>query len=285
MNCEYTYFCRKDYVFNLKQMKYKINFSGTLLKVLFTFLFIYGYASKSVAQVNPEDSSVFAPLVQVSYQAQFPGEDLQDRFGFNNQIGGGFSIKTRSNILFGIKGGFIFGSKVKETDIFGDITSTGYENEPPSMITKEGTQTQIFYDMRGFSLHLTAGKLFNVLAPNPNSGIVLRGGGGFLQHKIRIHWPGSNIPQLDEEYKKGYDRLSSGPAANLYLGYMYLGNDRMINFYLGADLTYARTVNRRGFNYDTMSEDNTVRTDLMYSIQVGWILPLYKPAPKEYYYY
>jgi hypothetical protein len=33
-----------------------------------------------------------------------------------------------------------------------------------------------------------------------------------------------------------------------------------------------------------MGPDNTKRIDLLYGIRLGWIVPLYKQAPQEYYF-
>lgn len=282
MNCEYTYFCRNCLHYNRLEIT-KMNANKTLFSLLLFFLMLT--PSISHAQVSPSDSSVFAPLVQTSYQAQFPAGDMEDRYGFHSQLGIEFHIKTRSNFFIGTKGGFIFGSQVNETGLLDNISTDDESDESAFVISQSGARAEVFADMRGFSAYLTGGKLFTVLSPNPNSGILVQGGIGFIQHKIRYHWSDFSIPHLEGEYQKGYDLLSSGPATNFQLGYLFLGNERLINFYGGFDLTYAQTQNRRGYNYKTMGPDNEVKEDLIYSIKFSWILPLYKPAPKEYYYY
>ena len=90
-------------------------------------------------------------------------------------------------------------------------------------------------------MFLSGGYVFPVLSPNPNSGIIVSGGIGILQHKILIDFRDAQIPQLGEEYKKGYDRLSYGLALNQFVGYVFFGNKKLINFYAGVELTQAWT--------------------------------------------
>ncbi len=83
--------------------------------------------------------------------------------------------------------------------------------------------------------------------------------------------------------KKGYDRLSNGIGFTQSVGYLFLSNNRIANFFAGIEMNEAFTKNRRDFNYDQMKKDNQLRTDLLFGIRIGWILPLYKKAPKEFY--
>lgn len=117
---------------------------------------------------------------------------------------------------------------------------------------------------------------------NPNSGFIFSVGPGFLQHKIRIE---SDAAALKGVYKKGYDRLSNGFAVMESLGYLFLSNKRLVNFYIGMTSVQAWTKNRRGFNYDTGKEDDKMRLDIMTGFKIAWILPLYKKVPDEYYFY
>ena len=80
-----------------------------------------------------------------------------------------------------------------------------------------------------------------MIGPNSNSGILLMGGAGILQHKIRYEIPDNNAPQLSSEHKKGYDRLSNGPSISQFIGYVHFGNNRTINFHIGAEFTGSRT--------------------------------------------
>ena len=110
-------------------------------------------------------------------------------------------------------------------------------------------------------------------------------GAGLLQHHIRIENKDNNTPPVLDEYKKGYDKLTNGLSTREFIGYQYLSNKNILNFYAGFEFYQAWTECRRDYNFDTMEEDNTKRNDYLFGVRVGWILPLYQKAPNEYYYY
>jgi len=106
-----------------------------------------------------------------------------------------------------------------------------------------------------------------------------------LQHHIRIENKDNNAPQVLGDYKKGYDRLTNGFAAKTFIGYQYLDSKRRFNFYAGFEFYQAWTKNRREYNFDTMSRDNNLYHDYLYSFKAGWILPIYYRTPDKFYYY
>lgn len=245
-------------------------------RIVFIFLSSLLFLSTN-AQVNIKDSIVFTPLISASYSYQWPGGDLVNRFGSNSSIGAAFMIKTKRNWIIGIDGNFIFGNNVKENGILDNIST-----ENGQIIDEYGTPIAIDFFERGFSTSFKFGKLFPLLGPNKNSGVVLIGSLGLLQHNIRIE---GDFPQIQDDYKKGYDRLTNGLALSEFIGYLYLGNKRTLNFYAGFEFTQAWTQNRRSYNFDTMEKDETKRIDVLSGFKIGWIIPLYKRVPEEYYYY
>jgi hypothetical protein len=242
------------------------------------FVVICNISAKS--QINPKDSAFAIPLIFGNYAYQFPEGHLKQRFGSNSAIGAMFLYKTKKNWVLGIDGNFIFSQNVKELDLFSNIaTSQGM------LIQHNGMLATISFFQRGFLSSLKAGKIFPVFGPNKNSGIMVLGSGGLLQHKIRIHNPGNQVPQIQGDYKKGYDRLTNGFAASGFLGYMYLSNNRLYNFFAGVEFVHAWTQSRRDIDFDTMIKDETKRRDILYGAKVGWIIPIYKKMPQRYYYY
>jgi hypothetical protein len=236
--------------------------------------------STSQGQKNIRDSLISTSLLSCSYAYQYPGGDLDKRFYSNNAIGGSYLFKTKHNWLVGVNGFFMFRDKIKETGLFQSIsTSNGY------IIDGNGIYAEVRLYERGFYGGAQLGKIFPVLGPNKNSGILLMAGTGLLQHKIRIENPDNTAPQIKGDYKKGYDRLTNGLAVNEFIGYMYLGNSRLVSFYAGFEFTQAWTQNRRSYNFDLMGPDNTKRMDLLSSFKIGWVIPLYKRAPEKYYYF
>ena len=231
-------------------------------------------------QVSIKDKGITIPMIYAAYSYQFPGNDMKERFGGTSQLGPGFQVKTSSNWIIGAEFDFIFGSNVKNGfDILEDImTSDG------NIINGDGVPSVVALFERGYNFNVRFGKLFAVLSPNPNSGIVIMGGIGYLQHKISIQVENESAPQLKGDYKRGYDRLSGGFAINEFIGYMYLSNSRILNFMVGVEFFQSWTKSKREYLFDLMGPDKEKRFDTMIGPKLVWMIPLHKRAPKEFYY-
>jgi hypothetical protein len=233
------------------------------------------------AQLNIHDSTIFAPIIYATYSFQLPGGDLAKRFGGNSTIGGGFMIKTRSNWIFGVEGNFIFGQSIKNSDSLLLNIST----KDGMIIDANGYYADIIYYERGYSFLGRFGKIIPVLSPNPNCGFMITAGGGYMQNKIRIHNPSNTAPQVSGDYKKGYDKLNGGWAITASLGYLYLSNTRLLNFYLGFEFMQLWSKSLREFDFSDGKKDTKKYSSQFYGIKVCWLIPLYKRTPKEYYLY
>jgi hypothetical protein len=250
---------------------------------LFPFFLFLAYCLLSTPDFssaqNVKDSSLFVPMVKLSYAAQVPSGDLSDRFGASSAVALNFSIKTRRNLYFGIDGSFIFGNKIKEDGILDSInTSSGF------VINQNGNPALIRLFERGYTLSLHFGKLFRLWPHNKNSGLLVYAGPTYFMHKIKIDDVGRQTAELTKAYLKGYDRLTSGFGFHEFIGYVFLGNNRMLNFFGGFDLTQAFTKSQRSYDFDLMKADTKRRIDMLSGIRIGWILPLYKGTPQQYYY-
>lgn len=233
----------------------------------------------SFGQSEIKDSAILITSVRASYSPLFPGGDMAKRFGWSSSMGLGVDVKTKKSILFGIHGAYFFGNKVKE-----DVL-TILRNDEGNIIDQNGAYAKVLLYERGFTVNLNAGYLFRVLSPNPNSGIMVMAGGGFIQHKIRIEHNINKVPALEGDYKKGYDRLTNGLCINEFVGYQFLSNNRLLNFFAGFEFYQGFTKSRRDWNIDEVRKDDSKRVDLLTGFRVGWILPLYRRAPKDFYMY
>lgn len=232
------------------------------------------------AQLNVKDQPVKIWFLQPQLGVQFPMGDMKDRFYTNTAIGFGLSLKTSGNWLMGIDWNYLFAEKVRNEDqILSNITtSEGY------VIDQTGVFANIYFRERGFTASLKGGKLWNVGWGNPNSGVVLMGSLGALQHRIRIENYENTAPQLQDEYIKGYDKLRLGPAASLYLGYLRFSNHKLTNFALGIEYLYAPTRSMRDYDFVLMAKDESIRSDQLITIRFSWAIPVYNRAPREFYY-
>ncbi len=248
--------------------------------ILFIVILFINNTFTLKAQISLKDSSAFAGLISASYSFQFSGGDMADRYGNNSTIGASFSIKTKSNWIFGVDFNYMFGNNVKIYDqiIRNIATSDG------NVISQEGTFADVKMFERGFSTSFKFGKIIPIFNSNPNSGLLILGSAGYLQHGIRIEVANNNTPQLMDDYARGYDRLSNGLAVSEFVGYMYLSDRRLTNFYAGIEFTQGWTKSMRDYNFDTMQKDDKRYFDSLFGIKIGWIFPLYRRSPEKFYY-
>jgi hypothetical protein len=234
----------------------------------------------SFSQVYVKDSLLSCHLIGASYAVQLPGADMAARFGFNSNTSLSYLYKTKKNWLYGADLSYIFGNRLREKGVLDSIkTADGH------VINQNGIYADVRLFERGYTASLKFGKVIPKLGPNRNSGIFCLGSIGFMQHKIRIDDIGNASPQLTKEMKKGYDRLTNGIALSEFIGYLYLGNKRTVNFFAGLEFWQGFTQGRRAWNYDLMATDNSKRLDLLYGLRFGWILPIYKRNSNQFYYY
>lgn len=221
-------------------------------------------------------------LFNISYAYHSPGGDLGKRFGEHFSVGSGVDyITDKGNWIFGLGMNYYFGFQVAENPLI------GLRNDQGGIIGNNRGYADIQLRMRGFYAGAHVGKLIPVGFSNPRSGLRLTVSAGLLQHKIRIQDdPLSFVPHLDDDYKKGYDKLSNGLAFTEFVGYQLLSTNKRINFFAGFEFTQGFTMNRRAFDFDTRQQDTTNRVDLNVGFRVGWVLPFYvgQRASEEIYY-
>ncbi len=247
---------------------------------LFLLLVLALIFSAAKSQSSISDSVLNATLMTVHYAYHFPAGDLDDRFGSNSAMGFEITFKMKKNWLMGPGAGFLFGNKVKEDDILDKITTPeGF------LITNSGKLSEFQLQERGFSLDWQVGKIIPVFGPNPNSGLRISAGFGFIQHKIRIETEFEDARQLTNDAKKGYDRLTNGGMLKQFIGYSHLAENKLLNFYIGFEAIQAFTQNRRDWDFSTNSKLDAKRTDIFYGLKLGWMIPAYRQATEKFYYY
>jgi hypothetical protein len=215
-------------------------------------------------------------MVGVHLGGQLPGGDMADRFGPNLNGGLAFMFKTKRNWLVGVESNYMFGRNVKEDVISQLRSSTG------AVIDNDGFPADLRVTERGLGIHAVFGRVFKFLSTNPNSGLMITVGGGYLQHKVNLYDANQRVAGVKGDLKYGYDRLSNGFSSSQFLGYLFLSENRLLNFYFGLEAYQGFTKSVRKLNYDTGLPDTQRRLDLLYGVRFGWILPLYKRADQFY---
>ncbi len=251
-----------------------------IISIILGFLFFVNTKAQEAKEKTPKP--LF--MVYASAALQMPGGDLATRFGLNSAIGVGGLYKTKDNVLLGVSWDYKFGN-ILMPEATGILDSL--RTESGEIINKSGEYANIFLSERGFYADLKLGKVFSssLISKNKSSGIMVLLGAGMLQHRIRIDNENNNIPGIINDYKKGYDRLTNGLAISEFVGYMYLSDNKLFNGFAGFEFTQAYTQSRRDFDYDLRTSDTKKRTDLLYSFKVGFIIPITKRTPDEFYYY
>jgi hypothetical protein len=247
--------------------------------LLIILLFVTG-SSQLFGQVNLNDSCVSAHLIQIDLGIGLPAGDMSDRFGLHATVGGGYQYKTNKNWLLGVSGGYIYGNTVREDSILNNL-----RNDAGFLIGSDGLQYDPILWESGINFKFEVGKITNLFSLNPNSGLAFTGGIGFLQHRIWIYIDETNVPQLSNEYRKGYDRLTNGLMLNQYIGYYMFSNKYFVNFRAGIEFQEAFTQNRRTTNYDTGLTDDTKRFDMLINLKISWNLPIFEEPKRKYYTY
>jgi hypothetical protein len=218
-------------------------------------------------------------MVSVNFSGQLPLWDMNQRFGPDLNVGADFYFKTNKKWVFGAEGNFFFGRNVKEKVTTQMMTSDGF------VIDNSGFPADLRISERGWNSYLVVGRVFpKVFGYNPNSGLMINLGFGYMQHKIKLYDAQQQIAAVKGDLSKGYDRLTGGPALHQFIGYLFLSESRLINFVAGFEFYEAFTQSYRVYNYDTGKADTKQRLDGLVGFRIAWILPLYKKAPKEFYF-
>lgn len=250
-------------------------FSLSFFICLFTF---------SLLAQKKDDPVVFdnAFLISPSYQFQLPLNDMFHSYGFNHNVGMEFGYKFGANWMVGVEGNFIFGPKIKDKYILDNLlTTSGY------LIGTDGSLEPVNMNERGMILTANFGKTIYFSPKQPNSGLLLKFGLGYIDHKIYIDVNDKNVPQLSKEIKKGYDRFTSGVAFKQYVGLIKLQKKSYLNLSFGIEATEGITQNRRPYDFVAGRKLDKARFDFLIGFKFNWFLPVFNGASSksEYYYY
>ena len=216
-------------------------------------------------------------VISVHGIGELPLADMADRFGASYRLGANVFYKTKQNWLIGVKGDFLFSNKVSEPGLLDNISRSN------SIINLNGQKSPVPVFLRGYTVGIQAGKIFNTIlgGNNPDNGLLVMGTVGFIQHKILLSDKNNEFPQLTPEYKKGYDRLTNGVLIEPFVGYNHIGKDGFLNFNIGLNALVGFTGGRRTYNFDTQMPGNDKRLDVLVGIRGSWYIPIFRKKSDE----
>lgn len=257
---------------------------------LFLLLIIQWLFSCSVivtnAQFSVKSDTLAGFFIPINFGLGWPSADLAERFGISYRAGTGCFYRSFSGWTIGLEGDFWFGDVVKSRDQILRAVS----NEQGIVLDHLGMDANLMTFQRGWLASIFFGKLFRILNHNPNSGLLVTLGGGYIQHRIRLEsgHQQSIIYQIENEYQRGYDRLNLGYQGRIYIGYLYAGNFQTYNFKIGIEHLIGNTRSVRGFDYSTGSPDLQPMVNGLTTLKISWFFSMYKEKitrEKKYFYY
>jgi hypothetical protein len=231
------------------------------------------------AQGKVEEEALRMSLFQFQFGGYVPYADMAEMYGPFASAGFSYAYKSKTNWLIGVDFNYLFGNQVIDADT--RFSELRYDNG--FVLGNEGEFIDVLVLMRGFATGFYTGKIFPVFGPNPNSGIVVKFGLNYFEHRTWIESRQADIPPLEDEYRKGYDRKRAGFATYQFIGYQNFSNNRMVNFYIGFDFYQGFTTDYRSFNFDSMQATDGDYFDFVLGLKVGWVIPIYKQADDRFY--
>jgi len=216
----------------------------------------------------------------ISYNYQIPIGKISERFGHNSAISMSFFSEKRNNLFIGVDLKYLFGGDVKENTIFNNIdTENGY------VINSNGNYSNIKLMQRGIGCYLFGGYAIHLNNSNL-SGFYLSTGIGYLEHKIFIDTQNEDVPQLNQNYKKGYDMLNSGMSSQWTADYKYYSKKGNIQLSFGINYIIALTKYRRDYLFNEMDySPNTLSIDQLIGFKTGVIILIKKSNEEKFHYY
>ena len=138
---------------------------------------------------------------------------------------------------------------------------------------------------RGFFSHFSIGKIVRT-GKSKKTGFYPSIGIGYSQSKILIETRNQNIPFLNEEYKKGYDKKRGGLSTKTGIDFRYFNRKNNWQFIVGSELIHSLTKNyRRYFYSDQIFSDNNLKNDLLFSLKFGLIIPINRTNNEKFHYF
>ena len=242
--------------------------------LLLFFLISFSVFSQRDLKTEPTFTTIFG----LNYKANFSGGSFAKRWGFTNTIGADVDFKFKNGFTFGADAGFIFGNQFKQLEIFDNVI-----NSSGTITSQGGTISTVLFLMRGMNVNGTVGYVFNQLGHNANSGVWVNVGVGFLGHKIRVETQEDQVINLEGEYLKGYDHLTTGVNTKQFVGYLFQHDKRFLNFYVGLEFVQGFTRNIRSYNFHTKGPESELQLDMINSVKFGWMIPIYKRQVQNFY--
>lgn len=244
-----------------------------LLLCMFSYTTLHGQSKADIElSGNQVDTTTNMVWLSASFAYQWPFGSLKETFKSNMNLGADFTYKTKKNWTISLDFNYLFGSKIRDQSaVVGEdmLTANG------DLIDGNGLKATVYFEGRYWNIGAGVGKIIP-FGKWRNSGLWLKLNGGYFEHKIRINDPDNQIPQLADDYRKGYDQRCNGFCLTQFIGYVFMQKVRVASFYAGFEVSEIWSKSSRSYNFVLMGKDETKKFSVLIGPKIGWIVPLFE---------
>ncbi len=250
--------------------------------IAYLFIALMFTSISSTAQWDsiPTSKSKTGWIIAGTFTYDIPFADMADRFGNSYTFGGALMKKTEKNIYIQTFAEFIFGDKVRQTDMYRNLGWSDLQ-----LYDFNGYLRNVELNELGMNIGVGVGKtLLLKKDKNLDNGINFMTSISLLQHRINHVDPDGALPQAIGDYAKGYDYLSNGLCLNQNISYIHFSQSSLTNFSVGLNFRFGFTKNRRSIDFATGVHDDALRSDFMIGFHFRWFIPLFSKLDTEVYF-
>lgn len=229
----------------------------------------------------PGRDSLRAWLIEAGISYYGTAGELGERLNSGSSAGIGVAYKTQKNWIWGVEASYLYSNNVADPT----AVVSGFKFEQQSILNTVGNLANINVDHRGFEAYAVVRKTLPWLNANPNSGLQVGFGAGATTFWYNITSNDQSVPQIQDEYDKGYDKLSAGLALKQAISYHYMAPRRTFNFRISFEVGQTFTEDLRGYNYSSGQKISERQFSLTYGLKAHWILPIYQEKRNQEYFY
>lgn len=258
------------------------------------------------AQEGARLDTFSCPIVGFSVAGIVPSPSLSQASGFGGtgvaptmadlykppylDFGIHFIYKTQRNWVFSVDGELWFGMNSDNlkyrTDRMGSVFS-----RDSIVIGTNGTDAMVTCYNRHIAIQAEVGKIIPLFPQkNPNSGLLLKAGGGYQRGQSIFMLNDVNAPQIDDDYALLYDHQRHGLMLTEAVGYWFMSNHaNLVNFSIAFEVSQLWSRSTRDYVIDYRAglsgKDESHYFDLLYTLRFTWMFPLKGKTVREYYFY
>lgn len=237
------------------------------------------FANISMGQTSKKDQRITQPLIHFDFGASMFGGDHAGRTDIGMNLGGGFMVKSKENYIYDLDFTYYWSDNLNQPySLFPNlVTSNGL------VIDRFGTNGAISTSLRSFAFMAKFGKIFYSLKKNPNSGFFGTFGVGYQTSYFYINAQEDLVPQLSNDYAKGYDRLRGGVSLSQAIGFMHFDERNLLNYIIQFEVKENFAQPLREYDMGLGKKDTNSYKDLYFGLKVSWMFT-FKKKVKDFYF-